>query len=100
MPELRVSHVLDHHVTACAGDVEILTYVYRPDTPRLESPKPYLHPLRTLDGSLVSAYRPHDHVWHKGIAWSLPNVGPANFWGGVTYTRDRGYVQLPNDGSM
>ncbi|MCT2582404.1 DUF6807 domain-containing protein [Actinophytocola gossypii] len=82
---------------------EIARYVYGPTDARLESPRPYFHPLRTLGGSLVSLYRPHDHVWHKGIAWSLPNVispaGPANFWGGPTYVRDRGYVQLPNNGA-
>ncbi|OLF17061.1 DUF6807 domain-containing protein [Actinophytocola xanthii] len=82
------------------GDVEIARYVYAPWDRQLESPRPYLHPLRTLGGSLVSLYRPHDHVWHKGIAWSLPNVGPANFWGGPTYRRERGYEQLANNGAM
>jgi hypothetical protein len=79
---------------------ELFRYVYRPREPVLESPRPYFHPVRTLGGDLVSLYRPHDHVWHKGIAWSLGNVGPANFWGGPTYTRDRGYRQLDNNGRM
>jgi hypothetical protein len=79
---------------------EIFRYVYRPWEPQLESPRPYLHPLRTLDGDVVSLYRPHDHVWHKGIAWSLSNVGTENFWGGVSYTRADGYRQLPNNGRM
>jgi hypothetical protein len=82
------------------GSIELLQYVYLPCEPQLESPRPYFHPLRTLRGDLVSLYRPHDHPWHKGIAWSLPNVGPANFWGGVTYSRGHGYRQLPNDGAM
>lgn len=82
------------------GDQELFTYVYRSDVAQLESPRPYFHPLRTRGGDLVSLYRPHDHVWHKGIALSLPNVGPANLWGGATYVRDRGYVQLPNNGAM
>jgi hypothetical protein len=79
---------------------ELFRYVYRPREPVLESPRPYFHPVRTLGGDLVSLYRPHDHVWHKGISWSLCNVGPANFWGGPTYTRDRGYRQLDNNGRM
>lgn len=79
---------------------ELCRYVYRPSDVQLESPRPYLHPVRTLGGDLVSLYRPHDHVWHKGIAWSLPNVGPANFWGGPTFVKRAGYQQLPNDGSM
>ncbi len=83
------------------GDAELFRYVYRPTDIPYESPRPYLHPLRTLGGDLVSAYRPWDHVWHKGIAWSLPHVGPWNFWGGPNYVREKGtYVDLGNDGSM
>lgn len=80
--------------------VDLVRYVYRPTDVQLESPRPYFHPLRTVGGDLVSLFRPHDHVWHKGIAWSLPNVGPHNFWGGPTYVRGQEYVQLDNDGSM
>lgn len=82
-----------------AGGVELARYVFAPWDAQLESPRPYFHPLRTLAGDVVSLYRPHDHVWHKGIAWSLPNVGPANFWGGPTYLRGRGYEQLANNGT-
>ncbi|SDH06525.1 PmoA family protein [Nonomuraea jiangxiensis] len=95
---LRANHALGRSVAVTAGDVELFTYVYRPDTPVLESPKPYLHPVRTLGGALVSLFRPHDHVWHKGIAWSLPHVGEHNFWGGPTYVQGE-YVQLDNNGS-
>lgn len=79
---------------------ELVRYVYRPSDVQLESPRPYFHPIRTAGGDLVSLFRPHDHVWHKGIAWSLPNVGPHNFWGGPTFVQGEGYVQLDNDGSM
>ncbi|AEG43272.1 PmoA family protein [Isoptericola variabilis] len=83
------------------GDVELFRYVYRPTDVPYESPRPYVHPLRTPGGDVVTAYRPWDHVWHKGIAWSLPHVGPWNFWGGPNYVRERGtYVDLGNDGSM
>ncbi len=82
------------------GDVELLRCTYVPDSPQLESPKPFLHPLRTRTGRLVSAFRPWDHVWHKGLAWSLPVVGDENFWGGPTYVPGRFYVQLPNDGTQ
>lgn len=75
-------------------------YVYRPWDARLESPRPYFHPLRTLGGDAVTIYRPHDHIWHKGLALSLPNVDDANFWGGVTYRRGIGYRQYDNNGSM
>ncbi|MBI9115960.1 PmoA family protein [Sanguibacter suaedae] len=86
--------------TGTDPDVELVRYVYRPTDVQLESPRPYFHPVRTVTGDLVSLFRPHDHVWHKGIAWSLPNVGPHNFWGGPTFVAGEGYVQLDNDGSM
>jgi len=79
--------------------VELCRYVYHPPEPPVESPRPYFYPLRTLSGDDVSIYRPHDHVWHKGISWSLPHVGGQNFWGGPTFVRDKGYVQLDNNGS-
>ena len=82
------------------GQTQLFRYVYDPDDAQLESPRPYLHPLRTLAGDEVTLYRPHDHVWHKGLVLSLPHVGDANFWGGVTWVRGEGYQQLPNNGSM
>ena len=97
---LTIRHDIDASVQIAHRGQELLTYVYAPNDAQLESPKPYVHPLYTLAGDLVSLLRPHDHVWHKGIAWSLPNVGPHNFWGGRSYVRDQGYVQLANNGSM
>ncbi|HMR48906.1 MAG TPA: PmoA family protein [Arachnia sp.] len=74
-------------------------YVFRPSEPQLESPRPYAL-LRSLAGVDVTAFRPDDHVWHKGLSLALPMVGAHNFWGGPTYLRDRGYVQLPNNGAQ
>jgi Methane oxygenase PmoA len=100
VPELKITHARGSHVDVAWGDVTLFRYVHRPDVPQLESPKPYLHPVRTLAGELVTAYRPHDHVWHKGIQLALPHVGQENFWGGVTWVRGKGYEQLANNGSM
>ncbi len=86
------------HLSAQLDGVEVFRYVYEDLTDQLESPRPHLNPLRSLDGDVVSIYRPHDHLWHRGISVALPNVGEHNFWGGVTYTREQGYVQLPNNG--
>ncbi|MFI0443879.1 PmoA family protein [Actinomadura sp. 6N118] len=82
------------------GEVEILRYVHRPVMDPFEGPKPYLHPVRTLAGDVVTAYRPHDHRWHKGIQMTASHVSGQNFWGGGSYVRDRGYVDLPNVGTM
>lgn len=95
---LSLLHEHNRALSARWRGTELFRYVYQPWEPRLESPKPYLHPMRTLGGDLVSLYRPHDHVWHKGLSWSLAHVGPENFWGGPSYVRDKGYQQLDNNG--
>lgn len=104
---LGVVHDVDREfrvVSQAAGagtSVELMRYVYAPTELQFESPRPYVHPLRTPSGRLVSVFRPWDHVWHKGITMALPNVGPDNFWGGATYTRKVGwYADLKNNGSQ
>jgi len=89
----------ENEVTALADDLELFRYVFRPGDAQLESPRPFFHPVRTLRGDLVTIYRPHDHVWHKGVALSLPHVGTENFWGGPTF-RNGAYVQVHNDGAI
>jgi hypothetical protein len=97
---LGCNHAIGRSIQVTAGGTELFTYVYAATDPQLESPRPYIHPLRTLDGDLVSVFRPHDHVWHKGITWSLPHFGHENFWGGSTFSLEHGYKQLDNNGSM
>lgn len=97
---LSIVHELGTALAVRDDDVELFRYTYEPDSPQLESPKPFLHPIRTRAGRTVSLFRPWDHVWHKGIAWSLPVVGEENFWGGPTYIHGRFYVQLDNDGTQ
>lgn len=86
-----------------SGDSILAEYIYAPTEPQLESPRPYaLLRTRGGDGSNidVTAYRPDDHVWHKGLSLALPVVGSHNFWGGPTYVHGDGYVQLPNNGAQ
>ncbi|WP_171110192.1 MULTISPECIES: PmoA family protein [unclassified Streptomyces] len=83
--------------------VELLRYTFRSDTVPSECPAPYLHPLRTLGGQVVSANRPHDHRWHKGLTMTLSHVSGQNFWGGPTFDASapgHGYVQLDNVGCL
>ncbi|HZP50418.1 PmoA family protein [Actinocrinis sp.] len=85
------------------ADVQIATYVYRPDTPREESPKPYLYPLRTLSGAPIGVFRPWDHRWHKGLQMTWSHVSGQNFWGGPSFDADapgHGYVWRENNGSQ
>jgi hypothetical protein len=99
MPTIRVDE-RDDRVLLIANDTVLAEYVHRPTDVQLESPRPYFSPIRTLGGEIVSLFRPHDHVWHKGISWSLPVVGDENFWGGPTFVSGQGYVQLQNNGSQ
>jgi hypothetical protein len=65
------------------------------------SPRPYLHPVRTLGGIVVTDHQPLDHVWHLGAGVALQDVDGVNFWGGRTYTREAGqYVWRPDHGSI
>lgn len=86
--------VFDH------DDTTVAEYVFRPTGPQVESPRPYFSPLRTLGSRDITSYRPSDHVWHKGLSLALPVVDDENFWGGPSYVRESGYVQLPNNGSQ
>ena len=99
-PSLRLTHVLDNYVAARCGEVALFRYVYRPVVAPVESPKPYFHPLRTLAGNTVTLYRPHDHVWHTGLAMTMAVLSGQNFWGGPSYVHGTGYVQLPNNGRI
>ncbi|WP_406389857.1 PmoA family protein [Streptomyces sp. NBC_00887] len=91
----------DHLAVSVAGSgVELLRYVYRAEAP-WEAPKPYIHPLRTLSGRVVTDYRPHDHRWHKGLQMTASHLSGQNLWGGNTYVHGEGYLALPERvGSM
>ncbi|OLT09333.1 hypothetical protein BJF78_30960 [Pseudonocardia sp. CNS-139] len=97
---LTVTHEHGLRIGIGVGDVEIASYVYGADIPAFEAAKPYLHPMRTLSGALVSAYRPHDHRWHKGFQMTWSHVSGQNFWGGNTYVDGQGYQALDNVGAM
>jgi hypothetical protein len=77
----------------------LCTYLLRDDDPPHLFRRPYLHPVYTLDGDLVTDCRPADHPWHKGISMTMSVVNDQNFWGGPTY-RDGQYVQLDNVGEV
>lgn len=65
------------------------------------SPRPYLHPVTTLGGIVVTDAMPLDHVWHLGAGVALQDVNGVNFWGGRTYRRENaGYVWRPDHGRI
>ncbi|MDQ0735720.1 DUF6807 family protein [Arthrobacter agilis] len=74
--------------------------------PAEHSPRPFLHPVSTPGGGIVSDYAPADHPWHWGLGIAVSTIAvagqrhPVNLWGGPTYSDGQGYVQLPNNGSQ
>jgi hypothetical protein len=89
---------------SCAGRV-VADYVVRPELALALSPRPYLHPVRTLAGVRVTDAVPRDHPWHLGLSVAIQHVeGPdgtmANFWGGRTYLPDQGYTWLEDHGRV
>jgi hypothetical protein len=99
---LRIVHAHGDRITVTepATGVELFSYVYRPEA-AWEAPKPYLHPIRTLAGDVVTDYRPNDHRWHKGLQFTASHLSGQNLWGGNTYVHGEGYLQLPERvGSM
>lgn len=54
----------------------LLTYAFS----TASAPKPYIHPLRTSDGVLLTAYQPSDHVWHRGLWFSWKYINDVNYW--------------------
>ncbi|MDI2027167.1 PmoA family protein [Saccharopolyspora sp. TS4A08] len=64
------------------------------------SPRPHLHPIRTLGGRVVTDTCPDDHPWHLGFSFALQDVDGWNFWGGNTYVRDQGYVAREDHGRI
>lgn len=95
-PLLEIIRADDHTIEiGCAGQ-SLFSYVFRPETPGDESPRPYVHPVRTLSGAELTNFRPNDHRWHHALSFTLTSVSGVNFWGGGSYRREDGY-QLRGD---
>ncbi|MBK1875304.1 DUF6807 family protein [Pelagicoccus mobilis] len=42
--------------------------------------KPYIHPLSTVDGSVLTELRPEDHPWHRALWFSWKFINGVNYW--------------------
>lgn len=81
-------------------DQVVAEYVVRPELEPLLSPRPYLHPVRTLDGVVVTDAQPADHRWHLGASLAVQDVSGTNLWGGRTYVRESGYTWRADHGRI
>jgi hypothetical protein len=71
---------LDHYIgrsislRPSPGAPVLWTYTYG------GKPKPFFHPVTTPKGHLVTINEPHDHIWHRGLWFTLKYVNGINFW--------------------
>ncbi|MGC4746152.1 PmoA family protein [Micromonospora sp. DT201] len=79
---------------------EVARYVVDPAVDARHGPRPYLHPVRTLGGTVVTDALPADHVWHLGASLAVQDVNGSNLWGGRTYVRDVGYTWRDDHGRI
>lgn len=80
------------------GHTLVATHNSGNSVPAELSPRPYLHPVRTLAGVEVTETLPDDHRHHLGVSVTLADVSGTSFWGGRTFTREHGSVMLDNHG--
>lgn len=66
--------------------------------PTVHSPRPHLHPVRSLRGRLLTDRSPDDHRHHYGVSMTIPDVAGTTYWGGRTFDADHGPMLLPNHG--
>ena len=80
----------DNHVDVLIGGKPFTTYYFGP-----EAPKPYLHPLRSAQGTIVTRGWPmvkniagesHDHPHHRALFFAHGDINGVDFWGEGTAT--------------
>lgn len=79
---------------------EVASYVWRSELPASTAPRPFLHPVRTLAGCIVTEARPHSHTHQLGISIAAPDIGGRNFWGGRTFVAGHGPAWLDDHGAQ
>ena len=71
---LRLHHELGRALELKRGGETLWRYDYG------SAPKPFFHPLRTPRGFCLSLFQPHDHIWHRGLWFTIKFVNGLNFW--------------------
>jgi hypothetical protein len=61
-------------IAPAPGAEPLLRYVYS------GAPKPYFHPLLGPSGVPLTIYEPHDHLWHRGLWFTIKLLNGENFW--------------------
>ena len=58
------------------GDAQASPNVYRLGG----LPKPCFHPLTTPAGHCITSFEPSDHVWHRGLWFTIKFINGTNYW--------------------
>ncbi|WP_449374437.1 DUF6807 domain-containing protein [Arthrobacter psychrolactophilus] len=97
----RATSPVSTSATITLDSVDLAHHVSGTTVAATLSPRPYLHPVTTTGGVLVSDAFPLDHPWHLGVGVALQDINGVNFWGGKTYTRrNASYEWLPDHGRI
>ncbi|WP_033342717.1 DUF6807 domain-containing protein [Catenuloplanes japonicus] len=91
---------VDAALSLAPGSPSVAEYHTGAGLPSGLSPRPYLHPVRTLAGTVVTELQPASHRHHLGAGIAVPDVDGANFWGGRTFVPGHGPVWLDNHGTQ
>jgi hypothetical protein len=73
---MKLTHILGQSIELAvpARELPLWRYVYG------GKPKPYFHPLCTPAGHCLTLLEPHDHVWHRGLWFTIKFVNGENYW--------------------
>lgn len=80
------------------GGIRLAEYHLGADLPVDHSPRPYLHPLRSLAGVELTEVAPADHPHHYGVSMAVADVDGTSHWGGRTFVTGTGSTMLANHG--
>lgn len=87
-------------VTLTVADRAAATYHDGSDLHPDLSPRPYLHPVSTPAGAVLTETYPADHRHHYGVSAAVVDVNGVTYWGGNSYVDGQGYTLLPNQGTQ
>lgn len=69
------SYLSGKDVSLCKGNATILQYHLATDRR-----KPFMHPVSTSDGIMLTCLEPWDHVWHRGLWFAWKYLNGINYW--------------------
>lgn len=73
--EIVVDHAAQEHLAARHGAGALWDYHFAAD-----DGVPYIHPLSSTNGMVLTEFAPPDHVWHRGLWFSWKFINCANYW--------------------